>query len=71
MNKQVHIYRAEMLRENAAACQRLKGRLEFNEVDTGSFVEKLKGNGFYDRWRKEFGETAWRLLESERGASYP
>lgn len=69
--KQVRLYRNDMLAANAAACERLKGRLAFNVADTRSFVERLKDNGFYPRWRKEFGEAAWSLLETQRGAAYP
>lgn len=64
-------YRRTMVKENAAACERLKERLVFNEADTASFVERLKRNGFYERARRAFGEEAWTLLERERGAAYP
>ena len=30
-------------------------------------VERLKQNGFYNRWRREFGAKAWSLLEAQRG----
>jgi tripartite ATP-independent transporter DctP family solute receptor len=38
----------------------------FNTADTGTFRRKL-GAGFYQRWRKQFGERAWSLLEAEVG----
>lgn len=47
--------------------ERLKSRLIFNTADTLTFVEQLKKNGFYQRCRKQFGEKAWTLLESQRG----
>ncbi len=40
--------------------------VRFNTADTDSFRRKL-GAGFYQRWRKQFGETAWSLLEAEVG----
>ena len=38
----------------------------FNTADTGTFRRKL-GAGFYQRWKKQFGDTAWGLLEAEVG----
>jgi TRAP-type C4-dicarboxylate transport system substrate-binding protein len=67
MKKYVQLYRQDMADGNAAACERLKTRLTFNDADVSTFVSRLKENGFYARWRKEFGETAWSLLEAERG----
>jgi len=65
--KHVALFRQDMVKANADAGERLKSRLEFNEADTTTFVERLKQNGFYDRWRREFGEKAWTLLEAQRG----
>ena len=65
--KHVALFRQDMVKANADACERLKSRLEFNAADTTTFVERLKQNGFYDRWRTEFGEKAWTLLEAQRG----
>ena len=66
-NTHVDLFRQDMIRANAGACERLKSRLQFNEVDTSTFVDRLKTSGFYQRWRKEFGEKAWTLLEAKRG----
>ena len=49
----------------------LEGRLAargmvFNAADVSSFRAKL-GGGFYQRWKSEFGPTAWGLLEREVG----
>ena len=60
-------YRQDMLRANEEAGARLQRRLPFNTADVQSFVDRLRGNGFYRRWRAEFGERAWTLLESQRG----
>jgi tripartite ATP-independent transporter DctP family solute receptor len=38
----------------------------FNTADTATFRRKL-GAGFYQRWKKQFGDTAWGLLEAEVG----
>lgn len=38
----------------------------FNTADVASFRRKL-GDGFYRRWKREFGAAAWNLLESEAG----
>jgi tripartite ATP-independent transporter DctP family solute receptor len=47
--------------------ERLASRgLIFNNADVASFRAKL-GGGFYQRWRKEFGATAWALLEEQVG----
>jgi TRAP-type C4-dicarboxylate transport system substrate-binding protein len=67
----VELFRADMERANADAGERLKARLEFTYPDTSQFVDRLRQSGFYTRWRKEFGERAWRLLEDGRGRPYP
>lgn len=47
--------------------ERLASRgLIFNNADVASFRAKL-GGGFYQRWRNEFGERAWALLEEQVG----
>jgi TRAP-type transport system periplasmic protein len=38
----------------------------FNTADVATFRSKL-GGGFYQRWKSEFGATAWNLLEDEVG----
>jgi TRAP-type C4-dicarboxylate transport system substrate-binding protein len=38
----------------------------FNIADVSTFRAKL-GGGFYQRWKNEFGPTAWSLLEREVG----
>lgn len=45
----------------------LAGRgIVFNNADTGTFRRKL-GAGFYQRWKTQFGDKAWSLLEAEVG----
>ncbi len=65
--KYVALFREDMVKANALAAGRLRSRLVFNEADTSTFVERLKQNGFYNRWRREFGAEAWSLLETQRG----
>src|SRR6266702_390145 len=45
----------------------LAGRgMLFNTADVTTFRRKL-GGGFYQRWKGEFGPTAWSLLEEQVG----
>ena len=41
--------------------------LTFNNVDVASFKRKLVANGYYTRWKGEFGEKAWATLEQYTG----
>lgn len=50
----------------------LKGKLEskgmvFNTPDPEPFRAILKRDGFYDQWRKTFGDEAWDVMESYTG----
>jgi len=69
--KYVALYRADMTAANAAAGERLKKRLIFNQTDTATLIARLKDNGFYARMRERFGEDAWQLLEAQRGRPLP
>lgn len=52
---------------DASLADKLKRQgLIFNDCDRKSFQAKLAG-GFYARWRKEFGDTAWGLMEQVTG----
>jgi TRAP-type transport system periplasmic protein len=56
----------------AALDASLKGSLEakgmqFNTPDPEPFRTILKRSGFYDQWRKTFGEEAWGILEGYVG----
>ena len=45
----------------------LAGRgMVFNNADVTTFRRKL-GGGFYQRWKDQFGATAWNLLEEQVG----
>ena len=41
--------------------------LTFNKPDPSSFKAKLIANGYYARWRGEFGDRAWSALEKYTG----
>lgn len=41
--------------------------LKFNEPDTAPFRDALRKAGFYDTWRKNFGDEAWAALEKSVG----
>ena len=56
----------------AALDSSLKASLEskgmvFNTLDVAPFRAVLKDGGFYQQWRKTFGEDAWSVLESYVG----
>jgi TRAP-type transport system periplasmic protein len=44
-----------------------KKGLVFNNVNVDPFRVALRKAGFYDEWRKKFGEEAWHLLEKYVG----
>ncbi len=49
--------------------QTLEGKgMAFNEVDTNAFRGKLKQAGFYEEWKKTFGDELWGKLEKFTGA---
>ena len=41
--------------------------MAINQTDPESFKARLAATGYYARWRKEFGETAWQALEKYAG----
>ncbi len=65
--KFVAAQRENVRRVNAGLESQLVRRgMQFNSADTASF-RRLLSAGFYERWRKEIGSTAWGLLEREIG----
>jgi TRAP-type C4-dicarboxylate transport system substrate-binding protein len=67
VTKQVALQRAYTDDRNNSLADGLGARgMVFNLADTASFRRKL-GGGFFQRWRRQFGETAWTLLEAEVG----
>jgi tripartite ATP-independent transporter DctP family solute receptor len=46
----------------------LEGKgMQFNDVDTLAFRDRLKQAGFYSEWRGKLGEEAWAILEKHVG----
>ncbi len=67
VQKYVALQRAYTDGLNRALGDKLAARgLVFNTADVSTFRRKL-GGGFYQRWKDEFGPTAWGLLEREVG----
>ena len=67
VQKYVALQRAYTDGLNRALGDTLAARgLVFNTADVSTFRRKL-GGGFYQRWKDEFGPTAWGLLEREVG----
>ena len=65
--KHVGRQRAYTAKLNRALERKLAQRgMQFTRPDTASFRAKLAG-GFYTRWKKELGATAWAMLEAQVG----
>jgi len=72
VSKNLNAAASEQRRDVANLNARLKDDLlakglVFNEVDPGPFQKKLRDSGYYVRWRNNFGEEAWSLLEEATG----
>lgn len=60
--------RDTILLNNSLADKLAREGLTFNQAETGSFRAKLGGpKGFYEKWKGEFGATAWEKLEAYSG----
>src|ERR1700744_3561255 len=60
--------RADTEKLNATVKDELAGKgLVFNQPDPGPCREKLRAAGFYDEWKKKYGEQGWALLEKAVG----
>ncbi len=67
VKKYVALQRAHTDKLNRELETTLAGRgMLFNTADVTTFRRKL-GDGFYQRWKGEFGATAWSLLEEQVG----
>ena len=71
---QTRIQEATMLqrRDTELLSASLQDKLErqglvFNRAARDSFKEKLIANGYYERWKTEFGDRAWAALERYTG----
>lgn len=68
LNEQALEQRAEVERLNLKLKDTLAGRgLIFNETQPEPFQQTLRAKGFYDEWKRRFGEQAWALLETSTG----
>ena len=60
--------REDIAKFNATVVADLKSKgLAFNQPAPDSFRTKLRESGFYDDWKKRFGNEAWALLEQASG----
>ncbi len=60
--------REEIARQNTSLQGELAAKgLIFNSVDPAPFRDTLATSGFYNEWKKKFGEEAWTLLEESTG----
>jgi TRAP-type transport system periplasmic protein len=64
LTKYALLQRADTARLNAALADVLvrKGMI-FNAADATGFRRKLTESGFYEKWKRAFGDEAWTLLE--------
>jgi tripartite ATP-independent transporter DctP family solute receptor len=60
--------RVDVERLNVELKAQLAGKgLQFIDVNTDAFRQKLKQSGFYAEWKKRLGDDAWGLLEASAG----
>jgi tripartite ATP-independent transporter DctP family solute receptor len=60
--------REDIAKFNATVVADLKSKgLAFNQPAPDSFRTKLRESGFYEDWKKRFGNDAWALLEQASG----
>jgi tripartite ATP-independent transporter DctP family solute receptor len=60
--------REDIAKFNATVQQDLQSKgLAFNKPAPDTFRAKLRQGGFYDEWKKRFGDEAWALLEQASG----
>jgi tripartite ATP-independent transporter DctP family solute receptor len=68
LNKSALEERADIAKLNDTVAAELKSKgLEFVEADKPAFRQALKTAGFYEEWKKKYGDTAWGILEAEVG----
>ena len=66
------VYTMDGLKEGPFITHYLNGKLQakgiiFNTPDPAPFHDALGKAGYYERWRKTFGEEGWTLLEQYAG----
>jgi tripartite ATP-independent transporter DctP family solute receptor len=68
LNRAAEEDRADIAALDASLKSALEAKgMQFNTPDPVPFRAKLKQGGFYEQWRKTFGEDAWGTLESYVG----
>lgn len=68
LNAMAMAQRADMRLANDQARSTLEAKgIVFNDVDREVFRSALRKSGFYDEWRKKFGQEAWAKLEHTSG----
>jgi TRAP-type C4-dicarboxylate transport system substrate-binding protein len=64
----VRNYRKEIAEHNRAARSRLNDAgIQFTRLPAAELRTRLIEEGFYARWRGEFGETTWKLIKQATG----
>jgi TRAP-type transport system periplasmic protein len=67
-NAQALLQRVEVERLNRELRETLTRQgLAFNETQPEAFQEALRKGGFYEDWKRRFGDVAWSLLEAGTG----
>ena len=68
LNRAAEEDRADIARLDASLKTKLESQgMVFNTPEPEPFRAILKRDGFYDQWRKTFGEEAWSVMESAVG----
>ncbi|AWB23239.1 ABC transporter substrate-binding protein [Methylobacterium currus] len=68
INEEALVQRREVEHMNATLQSKLQTLgLQFFEVENAAFRERLVSSGFYQEWRKRYGDEAWGLLEATTG----
>jgi tripartite ATP-independent transporter DctP family solute receptor len=69
LNRSALDERTDIAKLNDSVETSLKARgLKFIEVNKPAFRDALRTAGFYDAWKKKYGDAAWSVLEGEVGA---
>jgi tripartite ATP-independent transporter DctP family solute receptor len=68
LNRAAEEDRADIAALDASLKTKLESQgMQFNTPDPEPFRAILKRDGFYDQWRKTFGDEAWTVMESYIG----
>ena len=58
---------ADVAKLNASLEEELTGKGMAFKTEPGPFREVLRKAGFYDEWKRKFGDEAWSRLEAASG----